>query len=867
MALDKKILTSDLTTNDLGNPSVMESDTAARAISKTYLFNRYIYENPNQQILSIDAKESISSALGHVNLMSGPFYDANDEAVRKDAVVNTCLRGIVVNVLQRDVTFQANWAHPWATDESKEERVEEIKTFCRREFERRLHTDLSPWLLCGLIQGWSPLEIVYRDNGNGFLGIDRLKHIHPGLFSLNERGQMFFYDQIFRNWSGRQDQPVPPFKFAKFINPAMYSNPYGESMIGWVEWLYEIKKQVLVSMAEMCDKFGAPFVHAQIKGATPDTESFKVRKNNLKAQLERLTATNGIITTDQDILSVVSRAAGQGVSLHRDALDYLDRQIVLVLRGAVLGILESEHDSRAASETHAKENDIRTKPLARITEETFSRGVLNPFLFVNFGREAMDLIRLDIDTDDPANIDDTIKTVESAVKVVEVSKRQVRDWYGLEEPVEPDDIIPIQQQAAPAMPALGASGLPFEDGNLEMTAEDAANERFITTAEAAAIRGGSTGALTSWIKNMSAQYPNLAPRRFRGRIHKGDFDALLSSVSGQSRTNGIHGGFDGPEVYDMAEGTGIVRDASLSKSMRIERAAAKRLDAFALESKPALAEAITKAVGTSIAKAKKNPTINVDVPKDVRDSIAASVLLSIFAAATQYKPDENFAEWFADTSRLDPRFADAVNWIESRQLMSKAELDSLIASLANSLEPLGLSATDIERLIRDRVLALKGAVDTAATSIVREQIASKIATGKTTAQAVKDLRDAMEKQGFPGLKDDYAETVMRTETSNAYNAQRREIDQTPTIQSVLLGRRILNPSDARSRESHAALNNMVVANGSEADQLLGYPPFSYNCRCVSVPVVKTRPDQQLSETPDALDRVRSLQRFHEGKAQ
>lgn len=98
--------------------------------------------------------------------------------------------------------------------------------------------------------------------------------------------------------------------------------------------------------------------------------------------------------------------------------------------------------------------------------------------------------------------------------------------------------------------------------------------------------------------------------------------------------------------------------------------------------------------------------------------------------------------------------------------------------------------------------------------------------------------DTLEADGVtPDGLGGYWENVFRTETANAYSKQQELIEEDTDVAAALWGWEGFNPSDDRSRPSHAAIDGVKFRKGSEAAAALGRPPFGFQCRCVLVRLI------------------------------
>lgn len=788
-------------------------------------YDKFLVDNPDVDLLRLRNLESRSSSLGLFFVQSQHLYDAQSEMVRKDPAINAAFRSVVAQVLMREMTIRA--------DESEDETVERARELAEECILPHVIHSFEPWLMGALMHGHSELELIWGRKGDYYAPV-RMRHAHPGQFAMSDDGRLHLYHASIARSQSEDFIAAHPMKFAQLTKPGLYGNPYGDSLLMSLEFVYFVKKEIIKQMSVFIDKFGTPFADVSIDA--PDDLKFQSERDSIRRALAELTRSNGLIHRKQTAITMVSRMSGQsgGVTLFLDAIRYLDEMIILLIRGAILGMLDSEHNARAASEVHADLSAMITKPLARLLEEAVNSQIVAPLLKVNFGAEIARQVRFDIDIDDPVDVEQAIKIIEGAGKKVDLSVSQVRDWMGLQAPESEEDTIPKESPAPPP-------GIP---GFEEDETPDADPLEFITLAEAAEMRGGSRASVGSWIKSMAQKRPDLAPRRFRGRVHKGDFLRMLNELT----TAGAADEFDGPMVFSEGD---FLQDENTNRVI-LQRIG----ETLAADWNPALAEHLRNIVsGTS-----KEADISADVklPPDTAKAERAAFVLALAISGRHYaRRVETFQEGLGD---IDPRFRPAVEWMVARDIVTPNQLQRIIDDLVAAQRTLPIPPREVfERMIRERVLSLKRITDEAITAQIRDSLASAINSGETFQAWREKFLQRVDAGEFPAVGEGYAQNVFRTETSNAYSSQRAAMDAAPEIREFLRGYRILNPDDGRSRDSHAALNGLELRIDGEAWDALGFPPFSYSCRCSAVPILGREPE----EPANALDVVLGVERFAE----
>lgn len=212
------------------------------------------------------------------------------------------------------------------------------------------------------------------------------------------------------------------------------------------------------------------------------------------------------------------------------------------------------------------------------------------------------------------------------------------------------------------------------------------------------------------------------------------------------------------------------------------------------------------------------------------------------------------AQWPAEYQK-------AAEWMQSRSVMTVDE----VKALAESVVPVtDANFPAVLRQLRNENIALANSENTVITDRIRNMISGAVEDGRTFRDFI-DTLDEMVKDGqVPEWSRAYAETVYRTETANAYGAQRDWLDAQPIIANQTWGYEFFNPDDDRSNDSHAAMDGVIVQWGSPAE-LASHPgpPWFYNCRCDRLPILVPDPATETgyAESPDAYAKVLAILRF------
>jgi hypothetical protein len=250
-----------------------------------------------------------------------------------------------------------------------------------------------------------------------------------------------------------------------------------------------------------------------------------------------------------------------------------------------------------------------------------------------------------------------------------------------------------------------------------------------------------------------------------------------------------------------------------------------------------------------------------ELTAEIEEAIIATRGLAFLNA---YRTSERFIPGAGSASLpddIDPRYRDAAEWMVNRRIATRDDVRAM--SRATSLLDSGRPPEEFERAIRQEVLALAKSPSLEMTKRFQTALGEAVGLGETVGKFVTQMDAAVADGMLPGGMDSYLRTVYRTETANAYGAQRRDAFNDPRIDPYVWGRQFFNAKLPTSRESHVAIDGLMLRRGSAADMAAGSPPFSYNCTCVEIALMSADPstDRQYEEPPDALQLVQAIERF------
>jgi SPP1 gp7 family putative phage head morphogenesis protein len=239
---------------------------------------------------------------------------------------------------------------------------------------------------------------------------------------------------------------------------------------------------------------------------------------------------------------------------------------------------------------------------------------------------------------------------------------------------------------------------------------------------------------------------------------------------------------------------------------------------------------------------------------------AARALALLDLAAQIPTAEKSFVKFDDEDDQGAGNYSDAIDWMEEQSIVSQIGRGKIVSAI-RALDPhydsriaresVGRSAKRISDFISER-----------ATGELEASLVDAVTRGESIGNFLSRMDKLAEKELLPGGTDAYFENVFRTETASAYSAMTREALSDSQVADFVWGVELINPDDDRSRHSHAAINGLLLKKGSRAYNSRPTPPYSYQCRCVEIPVLMGDPDSSdLEEPPDALDLVQGIEGF------
>ena len=785
----------------------------------------YVKEHPGEMNIELTAVKSSSNAAGYTGLIGQRHYDLMDEMMDKDVTISSSLGLAVGYLMMRPFSLAA------PTAELREDpRMEEVIRFCEGALAESNFSYLRWVMTLGVQQhGNAVCEIAWKVRpSDGKIVPERFFHCHPGQFMYSRAGEAFL-----AGGDGKVT-PLPLMKFVRAAGFALYDNPFGQAVLYPLRFAYYFKKKALIAWMRFTDKFGFPLAVGKIPRDAVEAEAIKTA---FLSALSRLGTDDALVLGAGEELEFIQRGAGgssssSSGSVHQGVVDYLDRAIVRHILGAELTSTVTEKGARSLGEVHERTVLKRVLPFALMVDAAITRAVLRPLVTLNFGPDVPSPLAV-TDIEESQTTDESRAILETAAKVnIPVAVEQAQRWLGLRPPLPGEPVLDTKvagwdggggggaapEPEPPEPPAKasvrgGAALVPFGDRRAAWA------ERYS--------RAGGSDVVAVFREDASFRDDVLQEARDITEESRGVLDRLASAGAESSRA--------GLATVMKATAAGIARRYGVESESKLPAEAKACVDISGLDASRELSAVVWG--GRALALHAKQS------------------FLAPFAAS----PGEFGARFTAGVrlfSTLPDEFTDAMEWMVSRGVVTVAQANAIAAALAEEFKT--KSVDEWAREVRHEYFALAGAVDLGVTKKVQGLIASAVASGQSVAGFLEGVDAAT---GTAGGLDAYWDMVFRTETGNAYSEQQAAIERDPAFRSVLWGYEGMNPGDERSRESHAKINGVRFALDSAA-QVLGYPPFAYQCRCAVVPIMDPDPARSgIRESGGALAVAAGVQRF------
>ncbi len=758
-------------------------DSASRTAE---MVSRWMMDDPSALMSSLSATDVSSAAAHNLHFVRDvSYYDAIDEAMRKDPDIKPAFDLVVAMALRRGWELQPADPKNAKAIELRDIVEERVLGMPSRSFDFGYAAEMLPF--GRLAHGFSVCETIY-EHAAGRWEPQACIHCHPGKFSFDVMGELAFLDRQ----QGKFVEAMPG-KFVSMQKGGMYGNPMGQSIVDQLQYVYMIKKAAYLAWVRYGENYGTPMAKGKLS-ADHDRNRTKELLNELKNMIRNINAAKGVVLRPEQELDFTDRGSSSsttGGTVHERIIDRMTRLTYRIVFGSILHIMEAEFGTRAQADTHEKTAEIKVKPLGKSTSTAIQRDLINPYVAINEGQQFVELApKFSIDTDEAIDIKNAIETLEAAQKLkIPSSRAQARAWLDLSAPEDDEDTIFIDTGTAGNDPKQDP---PEDVETSEQENEDPAFEE------------------TDSERREKANRADL----FLGRIAK--------AAAAESRQH-LRDSFR-EYIGDLKRNTAIAGTLSESNSLFVFPSA---------DIQPVASLALKAA-----------------------NLIAAADLFDAFQEFAP--PDPEFADPPEDTPSA---FADAVQWMLDREVMTVDEVRQIVSAVASMGFP--ADERELERLVRDEVLALGGTANPQVTQRIQSMVAAAVDQGIDAAEFFAGVDELIDAGLMPGGTDAYIDTVFRTETGNVYQRQQDLLLADPRIQDHYWGDQFFNPDDENSRDTHARMDGVKLKKGSAAwTASKPGPPWDFNCRCVRTAIIVGDIDATTEqETPGALGIVTAIERF------
>lgn len=808
------------------------------------MWESFLRGNPSAFFQRIYAEQSSAAAHGITYARDASFYDLIDEMVAKDTTIRSTLELVVASVLKCEDRFVAA--------DDKPETIE-MRNTVERAF-REMPSDFDfdamreSLMMCTFSHGFSVNEIVWEPSGsasNAMMRPHAFLHQHPGLFSFSQLGHLM----LSGNRTGiSRATPAEENKYVLMRKPGLYSNPFGDSVIFALRFLYYFKKDALKSWVRFADKYGFPLAVIKLmQQLINDTTGAKDQVIAQEIELLRgLTDDNGVVLAHGEELEFIQRQAGQSQSPHKELVTWMSSEEIRMLLGSTLSMMEAEFGTRAQAETHQDTSAIRLKPMARKLARAVTRGAVDAFMRVNYGPAAVGRVWYEMDTDESIDVQQAIEIINTATgNGVMIRETQFRQWLGLETPEDGEAVI-AGKATDIFQYHLTAGVVTKNEARARLGLEPVAGgDVFLTPEEIAAMNGGGNAG--------AAEFSESSDVKKKPRSSQSDRNTDSGNLG-----RGILGKRKKPVRATAGLETAFAR--------RLEKIATEAHAEYVAEITPVLKAACESMANTDPDKPPRAPgKVKISGPVDpLRMAVASARLMNMLywtrllplAAPT---PNVEFSATSDISDLAGKTMSEAAQWMLDREIMSVAEVRELAETMAAN-NP-SMTAAEYERLIRQDVLAI--ASNDQLTQRFRDTVSAAVESGNTSGEFLEAMDGLIDSGALPAGADGYMDMVFRTETANAYAQEREERFKDPLLKDNLWGFEFFAVTDSRARPSHRAMDGVIVKRGSAADLATQPgPPWAYQCRCSKSPIIVSDIDNPgVEETPDALSRAKRIERF------
>jgi len=398
-------------------------DTPAVSYSKTA-------PNPWEDLRVVTPKRSMSAALGIVWGWDQLLWDLIDQMCDDDPTIAAAEQGIE--------DWFGSFPTRWVPADPGDVKGQEIADAANRVLlDVKGNFGWGNFLRCMRCGTWRhgfSIVQVFWGVADGMIVPTDYLHEHPSRFSFDRRGRVFFSTE------GKAEQ-APPYRFVVGRWNALYSNPFGQSQVFGLRFLYEIKKRAIKGWAVWAERCGTPLLI--VYGDPERTKDNAGWKANAETFLKTLGVTSGAVFANGEKVEALRRDGGTNQNPSEPLIQAIDKMITRKLWGGELTASEGERaGSLAMAKQHGAMTRLKVAGVARWLEDVVTQGLGDPFVDLNFGTNAP-RIRLMVDDEDSGDAKTSLALLTGAHQIgMDLVDAEAREMLGLRAPQGDDIVLP-----------------------------------------------------------------------------------------------------------------------------------------------------------------------------------------------------------------------------------------------------------------------------------------------------------------------------------------------------------------------------------------------------------------------------------------
>ncbi len=281
--------------------------------------------------------------------------------------------------------------------------------------EINLHKDLYD-LLSALEYGFSACEAIWKKED--LWKVKSIERRDPQLFRFNTKNELVYKD----------GKPVEERKFIYLAYNATYENPYGESILKPIYYIWKLKQLALNYWEIAMEKFAIPPLIALLS-ESPSEDSLKEIREIL-AQIESSAgmALSGI--QDIKVLEV-----GDKVDVFKELIEFCNKEISKAITGQFLGSEIGDSGSYALAKVHKDMFLYVVRSDSKLLEHKLNITLIPWILELN---SVQGECRIKFNLKDDIELDKLLDLID---KGFPVSKSAIYERYGVPEPEDEKDVF------------------------------------------------------------------------------------------------------------------------------------------------------------------------------------------------------------------------------------------------------------------------------------------------------------------------------------------------------------------------------------------------------------------------------------------